>query len=193
MCQSCQACTEPDINIYYSNELRKHSACCHGCLSNLCCLHIGAASVAPLDSKIWRQEVSLELEDVSTGTSFCSSSTSDATTAASAFADDKGGVGTQDDGSFINCQDRPESVYHTGAAGTAAPACTDGTLHAGCSAVQDVEESHAVDDADMIHLYPDYLLNGTGLKLLELCMAMWARDPGARPSCQDISQQLAAL
>lgn len=145
--------------------------------------------MVPLDRKVWRQEISLEL---STGTSLCSSSVSDATTAASAFADDKGGVGAQDDGSFINCQDRPESVYHTGAAGTAAPACTDGTLHADCSAVQDAEESHAVD-ADMVHLYPDYLLTSTGLKLLELCMAMWARDPGARPSCQDISQQLAAL
>lgn len=145
--------------------------------------------MAPLDSKVWRQEISLEL---STGTSLCSSSVSDATTAASAFADDKGGVGTQDDGSFIDCQDRPESV-HIGAAGTAAPACTDGALHADCSAVQDMEESHAVDDADMVHLYPDYLLSGTGLKLLELCMAMWARDPGARPSCQDISQQLAAM
>ena len=57
-------------------------------------------------------------------------------------------------------------------------------------------ESHVTDVADnmdMVHVYPEYLLSGVGLNLLQLCMAMWSPDAGARPTCEDILHNLAAI
>lgn len=166
-------------------------------------LHSGAAIVQPLDSKIRRQEVSLDLDD-STDSSMNSMSLS-ATSSLAPTNDGDGDHKEGQDGMSDSCQSMPESVDHSiEAAGTAAVhrdgandtgilADIDGSQDAICITNQALEGSNPADDADMVHLYPEYLLSGTGLKLLELCMAMWARDPAARPSCEDILEQLAEL
>lgn len=162
-------------------------------------LHAGAASVKPLDSKIRRQEVSLDLDDSSD-----SSMNSMSSSATSSLAPTNDGEEGQD-GRSNSCHSMPGSVDDSGeAAGAAAvhddlandtgiSADKDGNQDALCSTNQALEEAHPADDADMVHVYPEYLLSGTGLKLLELCMAMWARDPRARPSCGDIVERLAEL
>ena len=163
-------------------------------------MHLGAATVAPLHSKVQRQDINLDLEESSSGTSLDSDSRSSAATEPAVNDGDTQHLRD----SFISCQSEAEFVEGpspaTGPAdcinnqGMMGQVDTEDSPGARCSSTdQAVDESHPADDADMVHLYPEYLLSGIGLKLLELCMAMWARDPRARPSCQDILQQLAAL
>ena len=149
-----------------------------------------------------RPDVSIDLDDFSRGSSGGTSSS----------ASTDAGCGTEDQGdhmivSAVSCSSHTESEDHPEAAGIAAlntecmnnrgileeESGTDGTPEATASADQAIDESNLVDDVDMVHLYPEYLLHGVGLKLLQLCMAMWARDPRARPSCEDILEQLAVL
>lgn len=164
-----------------------------GALLTSAVLRIGAATVAPLDSKIQRQEVSLDLEDSSTESSLGSNSIpGSASLAASTDEDEiKEGQDSHTAGSSHSHQSKPGSVDTAAVNDTSAGA--EGSLDAGCSPDQAVDESHPAEDVEMVHLYPEYLLSGTGLKLLELCQAMWARDPEARPSCEDILKQLAEL
>ena len=166
-------------------------------------LHLGAATVASLESKVHRQEVSLDLEESSSETSLGSNSRPSRSSAATEPAVNDGDTEHLYNSSD-SCQSEAEFVEAPSTAAVRADCIgNQSTLgkvdpldspDASCSsAEQAVNGSHPADDADMVHLYPDYLLSSTGLKLLQLCMAMWARDPEARPSCQNILQQLAAL
>lgn len=149
--------------------------------------------MAPLDSKIQRQEVSLDLEDTSTESSLGSSSTPGSSSIASADEDDDGkeDQDSHSAGSSYSYQSRPGSVDTAAVHDVSAGA--EGSLDAACSPDEAGDDSHPAEDADMVHVYPEYLLSSTGLKLLELCQAMWAREPEARPSCEDILAQLAEL
>ena len=156
-------------------------------------MHAGAATVAPLDSKIQRQEVSLDLEDSSTESSLGSNSIPESPSMVSADKDgEKADHNSHIAGSSHSYQSKPGSVHTAAVHDVSAGA--EGSLDTGCSPDQAVDESQPAEDVDMVHLYPEYLLSSTkGLKLLQLCQAMWARDPEARPSCEDILMQLAEL
>lgn len=159
-------------------------------------VHAGAATVAPLDSKIQRQEVSLDLDDSSSDSSLGSSSMPGSPSIASADDENSERQEHQDSqsaGSSHSSQSKPGSVEDTAAVHDSS-AGAEGSLDAGGSPDQAVDESHPAEEVDMVHVYPEYLLSSTtGLKLLQLCQAMWARDPEARPSCEDILMQLAEL
>lgn len=176
----------------------------------------------PLDSKVPRQEVSIDSDDSATETSMGTSKAS--STCSSTPCDD---VGLDEDHSARltvstdSCphDSKPQSsVGHNETAQTAAAhddhqstqrmldlkvTYGSGRSHVDRSTDQaggNVSELNVAaggtrvdDDGDMVHVYPQYLLSGDGLKLLQLCMAMWSRDPGARPSCEAILEQLATI
>ena len=56
-----------------------------------------------------------------------------------------------------------------------------------------VSQSGSGDDTDMVSVYPEYLLHGEGLQLLQLCMAMWSPDPAARPTWGCILDRLNSI
>lgn len=160
-------------------------------------LHSGAATVAPLDSKVHRQEINLELEESSSETVLSSNSRSSISSAAAepAVNEHNGSDSCLSEAEFVAAPDI--AAGHADCIdtqGTKGWVNSDDNPDAGRSNTdQAVHGLHPADDADMVYLYPEYLLSGTGLMLLELCVAMWARDPEARPSCQDILEQLAVL
>lgn len=49
------------------------------------------------------------------------------------------------------------------------------------------------EGVEMVPIYPEYLLHGAGLKLLELCLAMWSADPKARPTWEGVLDRLASI
>ena len=56
-----------------------------------------------------------------------------------------------------------------------------------------MSQSGDSDDTDMVSVYPEYLLHGEGLQLLQLCMAMWSPDPAARPTWRCILDTLNSI
>ena len=46
--------------------------------------------------------------------------------------------------------------------------------------------AESTEDIEMVYAYPECLLQGPGLQLLQLCMAMWSTKPEARPSWEAV-------
>lgn len=166
-----------------------------------------ARRVAALDCKTIRQEVSIDSDDSSAELSMESSCMSSAASLAPAVDEEEenlaGPVSTASqqkqpdaavavDQSAINFgSQNKEQMLQAVLIGSADANGSDKFGHNHSSTVAD--EAENMNDVDMVHLYPEYLLSGVGLELLQLCMAMWSADPGARPSCEDIQERLATI
>lgn len=183
---------------------------------------LGARTVLPLDSKIPRQEITIDSDGSATEMSMGSSQASSASF--SIPTDDERVEGYHSDHTTVSAgschnDSKPWSVHqhetaHVASAndhrqstqGLRNTAETDGPGIRGLTSSDDqagrgvndldvpIGGTEIVDvDDDMVYVYPQYLLQGSGLQLLKLCMAMWSADPGDRPTCEAILEELATL
>lgn len=156
-----------------------------------------------LDFKVRRQEVSINDAD-------SSHADSDVTDSHSSHADSDGMTVSatshhsmadeiQDvaNAEIDNSVTGIDGMHYNGETGTTEP--PDGQKTDDVSTLQNhlqegsVSQSGAGDDTDMVSVYPEYLLHGEGLQLLQLCMTMWSPDPAARPTWGRILDRLNSI
>lgn len=133
------------------------------------CAHADAKHFPALDFKVKRQEVSIDSDDSS---------------------DDELQASDINEHSSEDANDADMAV------GVHSMDAVD-ALHVHQSSNPDghkvVDTAQLAEVVEMVNIYPDYLLHGAGLQLLKLCMAMWSAEPEARPSLENVVEELAAI
>lgn len=162
-----------------------------------------AKSFPALDRKVRRQEVSVSDADSSHADSDVSESHSShadsdgMTVSATSLHSMANQLQHLSDAEDANSVTGIDGVHQDGKTGMSEP--QDAHQADGVSTLQSrlqidfVSQSTTGDDTDMVSVYPEYLLHGEGLQLLQLCMAMWSPDPAARPTWGCILDQLNSI
>ena len=159
----------------------------------------------PLHAKVIREEITIDSDGSSSELSMSSSGTADRY----AEEDDEQGLPVVASSRHSKDNDCNKLIDHTavssdsmnkeissGVSGAAIHAVGTGSFleHEQWAGSEDNEgASDNADEANMVHMYPEYLLSGIGAKLLRLCMVKWSPVPGARPTCEEVLAQLADM